>query len=48
MILLMNKTIYIQQYIRRDCVEISGVPTLQDEYSKQIAIEIGQLMGVEI
>ena len=38
----------LQQYIRRDCVEIIGVPTPQVDDPKQIAVEIGHLMGVEI
>ncbi|CAB3992539.1 Hypothetical predicted protein [Paramuricea clavata] len=38
----------IQQYIRRDCVEITGVPMLPDDKPKEIVKEIGQLMGIEI
>ena len=38
----------LQQYIRRDCVEIIDVPTPQVDDPKQIAVEIGHLMGVEI
>ena len=38
----------LQQYIRRDCVEIIGVPTSQVDDPKQVAVEIGHLMGVEI
>ena len=38
----------LQQYIRRDCVEIIDVPTSQVDDPKQVAVEIGHLMGVEI
>ena len=36
------------KYIRRDCVEIIGVPTSQVDDPKQSAVEIGHLVGVEI
>ena len=38
----------IQQYIRRDCVEVTIVPMLPDEKPKEIIKEIGLLMGIEI
>ena len=38
----------MQQYSRRDCLEITGVPVLPDDNPKQLVKEIGSLIGVEI
>ena len=38
----------LQQYIRRDCIEVTGVPLSPDVNAKQIIVEIGQLMGMEL
>ncbi|CAB4017502.1 Hypothetical predicted protein [Paramuricea clavata] len=38
----------LQQYIRRDCIEVTGVPLTPDVNAKQIIVEIGQLMGMEL
>ena len=37
-----------QQYLRRDCLEITGVTIKPDDNPKQIVKEIGSLIGVEI
>ena len=37
-----------QQYLRRDCLEITGVPLTSHDNPKQIVKEIGSLIGVEI
>jgi len=37
-----------QQYLRRDCLEITGVPNTPHDNPKQIVKEIGSLIGVEI
>jgi hypothetical protein len=39
---------YLQQHIRRDCIEVTGVPLTPDVNAKQIIVEIGQLMGMEL
>jgi hypothetical protein len=38
----------LQQYIRRDCIEVTAVPLTPDVNAKQIIVEIGQLMGMEL
>jgi hypothetical protein len=38
----------LQQCIRRDCIEVTGVPLTLDVNAKQIIVEIGQLMGMEL
>ena len=42
------KGYFIKQYIRRDCIEVTGVPLTPDVNAKQIIVEIGQLMGMEL
>lgn len=37
-----------QQYLRRDCLEVTGVPTRPHDNPNQIVKEIGSLVGVEI
>ena len=37
-----------QQYLRRDCLEITGVPLTSHDNPKQIVKEIGSLIGIEI
>lgn len=38
----------LEQYGRRDCIEISGIPTLPIDNPKQLTVELGNLMGTEI
>ena len=37
-----------QQYLRRDCLEITGVPITSHDNPKQLVKEIGTLIGAEI
>ena len=37
-----------QQYLRRDCLEVTGVPIMPQDNPKQIVKEIGSLVGVVI
>ena len=37
-----------QQYLRRDCLEVTGVPVRAQDNPNQIVKEIGSLIGVEI
>ena len=37
-----------EQYSRRECLEISGIPKKIKEDTNQIVIDIGQMLGVEI
>ncbi|CAB4018385.1 Hypothetical predicted protein [Paramuricea clavata] len=36
----------IQQYQRRDCLEITGIPTLPNDEPKNIVMELGATLGV--
>ncbi|CAB4009582.1 Hypothetical predicted protein, partial [Paramuricea clavata] len=36
----------IQQYQRRDCLEITGIPTLPNDKPKNIVMELGTTLGV--
>lgn len=36
----------LEQYIRRECLEISGIPVDQHEDTNSIVIKVGSLMGV--
>ena len=38
----------MQQYSRRDCLEITGIPVLSDDNPKQLVKEIGSLIDVDI
>ena len=38
----------IQQYSRRDCVEISGILEEPDENTNALTIKIGALFGLQI
>ena len=38
----------IEQYSRRDCVEISGLPEESDEDTNALTIKVGSLMGLKI
>lgn len=38
----------LEQYIRRDCIEISGIPEDPLENTNEIVIKVADLMGVEI
>ena len=38
----------LQQYIRRDCVDVSGIPALKVDYLKVLAVEVGNLMSHNI
>ena len=37
-----------EQYMRRDCVEIKGVPAREEESTNDIVVQIADLMGVEL
>ena len=38
----------IQQYLRRDCCEITGIPPVQNESTDEIVIKIALLMGLNL
>lgn len=38
----------VQQYSRRDCVEISGIPEIRDENTNKLVIAVGTLIGVQV
>lgn len=38
----------IEQYSRRDCIEIRGVPCSQDESTDDIVEKVGEIIGVEV
>ena len=38
----------LEQYGRQDCIETSGIPTLPIGNPKQLTVELGNLMGIEI
>ena len=38
----------MQQYLRRDCIEITGIPVLPLDNPKQLVLELGSLIGVSI
>lgn len=38
----------IQQYLRRDCIEIIGIPKLSDDKPNQLVAELSTLIGVEL
>ena len=38
----------MQQYLRRDCIEITGIPTLPLDNPKQLVLELGSLIGVSL
>lgn len=38
----------MQQYSRRDCLEITGIPVLSNDSPKQLVKEIGSLIDVQI
>lgn len=38
----------IQQYLRRDCIEVTGIPVTRDENPKTIAMELGALIGSKL
>jgi hypothetical protein len=38
----------IEQYLRRDCIEITGIPTVSQDNPKQIAVELGEMLGIEV
>ena len=37
----------LEQYTRRECLEVYGIPELQDENTDKHVIKVGSLMGVE-
>jgi uncharacterized protein YoxC len=43
-----NELDEIEQYSRRDCVEISGLPQENDEDLNKLVVKIGSLMDVEL
>ena len=38
----------IEQYSCRDCVEIAGVPEVEDENTNELVLKIGNLIGENI
>ena len=38
----------VQQYLRRDCIEITGIPILPLDNPKQLVLELGSLIGVSV
>ena len=38
----------LEQYSRRECVEISGIPEVEGENTDDIVIKVGSLIGLEI
>jgi len=38
----------LEQYSHRQCIEISGIPEAEDKNTKEIAIKVGSLTGVDI
>ena len=38
----------LEQYSRRDCLEIRGVPVQRDEDTNALVVDIGRRMGVEV
>ena len=38
----------MEQYSRRECVEIQGIPVSEHEDTNKIVIQVGDLMGIEI
>ena len=38
----------VEQYIRRECLEISGIPQLPQEDTNEIVIKVGKLIGVNV
>jgi hypothetical protein len=38
----------MQQYLRRDCLEITGIPIVPDENTKDLVIELASGIGVNL
>ena len=38
----------LEQYSRRECVEISGIPEVKDENTDDIVIKVGSLIGLHL
>ena len=38
----------MEQYSRRECVKIQGIPVSEHEDTNKIVVQVGELMGVEI
>jgi phage anti-repressor protein len=38
----------IEQYLRHDCIEITGIPTVLQDNPKQIAVELGEMLGIDV
>jgi septation ring formation regulator EzrA len=38
----------IEQYLRCDCIEITGIPTVSQDNPKQIAVELGEMLGIDV
>ena len=43
-----NKLNDLEQYGRRDCVEINGIPASRDENTNNIVMKVGELIGVQV
>ena len=39
---------YLEQYSRRECVEISGIPEVKDENTDDIVIKVGSLIRLHL
>ena len=37
-----------EQYQRRDCVEIKGIPTTEDENTSDLVVQVADLLDVEL
>ncbi|EDO27224.1 predicted protein [Nematostella vectensis] len=37
-----------EQYMRRECLEFKGIPSLEDENTNDLVIQVAQLAGVEL
>lgn len=38
----------LEQYSRRECIEISGIPEVKDENTDNIVIKVGSLIGLDL
>ena len=38
----------VQQYMRRDCVEIAGIPQHMGENTNHIVVKVGEVMGINL
>ncbi|CAB4015664.1 partial, partial [Paramuricea clavata] len=38
----------LEQYTRRECVEVQGIPQSKDENTDEIILKVGDLMGLKL